>query len=50
MSSMRQETSRVTRQKESLQRNLRRIDEQKMDVERDRDNLKGVIQALERGR
>ena len=46
---LKQETAQISRQKERLQRKLHQIDEQKAEVERERDNLKGIIQGLDRG-
>ena len=46
---LKQETSRVSRQKEGLQRRLHQIEEQKSEIEKQRDNLKGVIQGMDRG-
>ena len=40
---------RLTRQREAIQRKLRAVEDQKVEVEHQKETLKGQINALERG-
>lgn len=46
---LKQDSVRLTRQREAIQRKLRAIEDQKVEVDHQKETLKGQINALERG-
>lgn len=49
VNSLKTETGRLNRMRETIQRKLRTVEEHKSDVEQSKEILKGDITALERG-
>ncbi len=47
---MKQDSVRLARQREIIQRKYRGVEEQKIEFEHQKETLKGQISALERGR
>ena len=47
---MRQDTTRLNKMRENIQRKLQLVEKDKADVEAQRDTLKGQIGGLERGK
>jgi len=47
---LKQDSVRLTRQREAIQRKLRTIEEQKVDTEHQKETLKNQINALEKGK
>lgn len=46
---LKQDSVRLARQREAIQRRLRGVEDQKVEVESQKETLKGQINALERG-
>lgn len=46
---MKQDTSRLTKMREAIQRKLQMVEESKADVEGQKETLRGQISGLERG-
>ena len=49
INALKQDTVRLTKMREAIQRKLRTIEDQKMEVEQQKETLKGQIAGLEKG-
>ena len=49
MNALKSETQRINKMRETIQRKLRQVEDQKSDTEGQRDTLRGQITGLEKG-